>query len=230
VPPQRSAAWSAVKNDRNAGSAAERVYRWVRGGILDGSLAAGRLLSEGEIADAMNVSRTPVREAFLQLAAEDMLELYPKRGALVLSVTAIELREVLVARALIEPWAATVVSAMADRGACAARLRALIGQQHQALEAGDRGGFQEADRGFHEQLVAAAGNAVLARFYSGLRDRQIRGGMLALRNAPDRGVEILAQHDAIVDALERGDAGGAADAVRHHLEGTALALGLAPLA
>src|ERR1700760_1036189 len=96
-------------------SAADRAYRWLRARILDGTFAGGRLLSEGEVADAVEVSRTPVRAAFLQLAAEDMLELYPKRGALVVSVTAAELREVLVARGLLEPWAARIVAGRSDR-------------------------------------------------------------------------------------------------------------------
>src|SRR6201987_1150090 len=96
-------------------SAADRVYQWLRARILDGRFAGGRLLSEGEIADAVQVSRTPVREAFLQLAAEDMLELYPKRGALVVPGTAAELREVLVARAVLEPSAARIVARRSDR-------------------------------------------------------------------------------------------------------------------
>src|SRR6201994_5001195 len=109
-------------------SAADRVYRWLRGRILDGTFPGGRLLSEGEVADAVEVSRTPVREAFLQLAAEDMLELYPKRGALVVAVNAPELPEGLVARSLIEPWPVRLLAARPDRAAAVGRLRALIDQ------------------------------------------------------------------------------------------------------
>ena len=210
-------------------SAADRVYRWLRTRILDGTFAGGRLLSEGEVADALQVSRTPVREAFLQLAAEGMLELFPKRGALVLSVSAAELRDVLAARALIEPWAARLVAGRADRVAVATKLRGLTDDARRALAQQDERGFQEADREFHQQLLEAADNALLARFYASLRDRQLRGGMLAIHNDPARGAASMAQHDTIVDALERGDGDAAAAAVAEHLNGTALALGLAPL-
>ena len=210
-------------------SAADRVYRWLRGRILDGTFPGGRLLSEGEVADAMRVSRTPVREAFLLLAAEDMLELYPKRGALVVSVTVAELREVLVARALVEPWAVRTVAGRPDRAAVAAGLRRVTATARQALESRDEVGFQEADREFHQQIITATGNQLLAGFYASLRDRQLRAGMLAVFNDPARGLESMAQHDTIVAALERGDADAAGRAMTEHLNGTALALGLALL-
>jgi DNA-binding GntR family transcriptional regulator len=210
-------------------SAAERVYRWLRERILDGTLAGGRLLSEGEVADAVQVSRTPVREAFLQLAAEGMLELFPKRGALVVSVTAAQLREVLVARMLIEPWASREAAARADRAGIAQRLRRLTAKASRALDRQDVRGFQDADRDFHEQVLAASGNELLAGFYASLRDRQLRAGTLAVYNDPARAATITAQHDAIVDAIERGDGDAAATAMAEHLNGTALALGLAPL-
>ena len=210
-------------------SAADRVYRWLRARILDGTFAGGRLLSEGEVADAVQVSRTPVREAFLQLAAEDMLELYPKRGALVVSVTAAELREVLVARTLLEPWAARLVAGRPDRATVVARMRRLTEEARRALDRHDEAGLQDADREFHQQLIAAAGNQLLAGFYASLRDRQLRGGVMAVYNDPARGVESMAEHDTIVAALERGDADASAAAMTEHLIGTALALGLAPL-
>jgi DNA-binding GntR family transcriptional regulator len=210
-------------------SAADRVYEWLRARILDGTFGGGRLLSEGEVADATQVSRTPVREAFLQLAAEGMLELFPKRGALVLSVTAAQLRDVLVARALIEPWAVRAVATRADHDAVAGTLRDRNDEARRALARQDERAFQEADRAFHQELVAAGGNELLASFYASLRDRQLRGGVLATHNDPARAQEITAQHETIADAVERGDGEAAAAAMRAHLDGTALALGLAPL-
>jgi DNA-binding GntR family transcriptional regulator len=210
-------------------SAADRVYRWLRTRILDGTFPGGRLLSEGEVADAMEVSRTPVREAFLQLAAQDMLELYPKRGALVVSVTMGELREVMVARALMEPWAARSVAGRSDHAAVAAVLRSRTVEARKALEEGDEVGFQEADREFHQQLITATGNRLLGGFYASLRDRQLRAGMLAAYNDPARRAESMGEHDTIVAALERGDADTAAEAMLEHVNGTARELGLAPL-
>jgi len=217
--------------------AADRVHRWVRSRILDGTFAGGRLLSEGEVADALELSRTPVREAFLQLATEGMLELYPKRGALVLTVSAAELREVLVACALVEPWAARVLAGREDRDGVTAALRRQTEEARRGSatrgqpgpQEADRRGPQEADRRFHEQLVAVAGNELIAAFYGSLRDRQLRAGILAIYNEPARAEASMVQHDAILEALDRGDADGSAAMMLDHLNGTATALGLAPL-
>ena len=170
-------------------SAAQRVYDWVRARILDGTYAGGTLLSEGEVAEAVGTSRTPVREAFLQLAAQEMLVLYPKRGALVLSVNIPELRDVLTARALVEPWAAALVARYPERASIVTELRRLTEQATQALASGEEAGFQEADRAFHHWLLAATGNRLLTTFYASLRDRQLRSGALALRNNPGRGAK-----------------------------------------
>jgi DNA-binding GntR family transcriptional regulator len=196
---------------------------------LDGTFAGGTLLSEGEVAEAVRVSRTPVRQAFLQLEAEHMLELYPKRGALVVSVSMTELREVLMARGLIEPWAAAAVAKRADRSHTVAALRKLIAQISETRTRADDRAFQEVDREFHQCLLAAAGNGLLTAFYSSLRDRQLRAGSLALQNNPGRESEIMAEHVMIVDAIERGDTEAAAAAIAAHVDATALELGLAPL-
>lgn len=210
--------------------ASRRAYDWVRARILSGAFAGGRLLSEGEVADAVGVSRTPVREAFLQLAAEGMLTLYPKRGALVVPVSADELREVLVARNLIEPWAAAAVAGKEARAEDVTAMRRLISRSAKVLERADAQGFHEADRQFHEYVVSAAGNRLVAGFYSSLHDLQIRGGSLAVRNRPSRGEESLGQHGAIAEAIERGDADVAASLAREHVHDTARALGLSALA
>ena len=67
-------------------SAADRAYAFVKDRIITGAYAGGTLISEGEVSAAVRISRTPVREAFLRLAAEGLLRLYPKRGALVVPV------------------------------------------------------------------------------------------------------------------------------------------------
>jgi DNA-binding GntR family transcriptional regulator len=209
--------------------AGERVYRWLRERILDGSIAGGQMVTEGEISEAVDVSRTPVREALLQLAAEGVLELYPKRGALVLAVSAAELREVLIARALIEPWAARAVAGRGDRTRVSEAMREATAAARAALNAEDARAFQDADLDFHRRLLSAAGNRLLAGFYGSLRDRELRAGMFAVFSDPVRSKIGMVQHDAIADAVERGDGEAAAAAMVEHLDGTALALGQAPL-
>ena len=208
-----------------AGTATERVFTWVRQRILDGTFPPGRMLSEGEVSEAVEVSRTPVREAFLRLAAEDMLELYPKRGALVVPVSTTELLEVHEARALIEPWAGRIVAGSPDRGVLVQQLRDYLAASRVALDARDFRAFQELDRAVHTAMLAAAGNELLVNFYSSLRDRQLRGGLRAAMSQPGRGEEILAQHVTIVDAIERGDGDTVATVLGTHLTRTAELLG-----
>src|ERR1700712_1087694 len=83
-------------------SAADRVYDHVRQGIMHRRYADNDLLAEGDIARETGLSRTPVREALLRLEAQGMIRLLPKRGALVLPVTAQEWQDVLATRRLVE--------------------------------------------------------------------------------------------------------------------------------
>ncbi len=209
------------------GSATGRAYEWVRLRILDGTYPAGRLLSEGEVSESLGISRTPVREAFLQLAGEDMLELYPKRGALVVPVTAAELMDLMAARSLIEPWAAKALASRADRETVVPGLRELTEQARAALLDGDDQRFQALDREFHESIVLAAGNQLLAQFYSSLRDRQTRAVNLAFAAAEHRGLDVTTEHDGICDALAAGDGELASELLADHVNHTAGMLGLA---
>src|SRR5207237_9968238 len=130
---------------------------------LEGGYAGGEMLSEGQVCEALGVSRTPVREAFLLLEAEGLMRLYPKRGALVLPVSAQEVQDVLEARLLIERHTAEQVAR--DGPDLGAELSALLERQEKLLARGDHLGFADADRRFHGTIVAAAGNAILTGLY-----------------------------------------------------------------
>ena len=86
-------------------SASERAYRHVKEQVLDGSIPGGELICENEIAEQLGMSRTPVRAAFGQLESEGLLRLYPKRGALVVPVSAQETEAVMETRWVIERYA-----------------------------------------------------------------------------------------------------------------------------
>ena len=199
--------------------AKDRVYAFVKERILDGGYPGGELLSEGEVAEALGVSRTPVREAFLLLEAEGLMRLYPKRGALVVPVSPDEVRDVMETRMLVERHAA---DRLARRGGDAAPviedLRGLIARQERLLDEGDLTGFVAADRGFHHTIVAAAGNAILTRISDSLRDRQRRMVAATVTRDPELPRRFVAEHRGILEAIERGDADEAARLVEAHLE------------
>lgn len=210
-PPAREQAHGSVKPP----PASERAATYVKTAILDGRYPGGTLLTEGEIAEALGVSRTPVREALLRLEGEGLLRLYPKKGALVLEVSAQESTDLLEARELFETFAAMRA---AERGVeLVEQLTAVVQRMRECQQEDDPAGFVQADRTFHEHLVDAAGNAVLARMYATLRDRQLCIGETAMRDAPERMALALAQHDEMLDALRAGDGNTLAALVSAHL-------------
>ncbi len=197
-------------------SAARRAYAFVKERLLDGRFANGTLLSENALARQLGISRTPVRQAFVQLEAEELVELYPRRGALVRTVSPSEADDVLEARLLIEMHCARRVAA--GGAALAVALRESIAHQERALPAAGPG-LVRADREFHRAIVAANRNEILLRQYDALWDRQ--QCMLATAIARDgaRIAQFIAEHRQIAGALERGDSTAAADLIAAHLRG-----------
>jgi DNA-binding GntR family transcriptional regulator len=197
-------------------TAAQQAYDYVKARLLDGRFAGGTLLSENEIASRLDVSRTPVRQAFVQLEAEGLLELYPRRGALMVPISPSEAEDVLEARLLIEQHAAR--RAVGAGPALTAQLREHIADQASALEH-DGAGFAWADRAFHRAIVDAGGNRLLTRQYDALRDRHQRIAALTVARDPGRIEAFIAEHREIVAALEAGDADAAAALLGAHLQG-----------
>ena len=220
----------AIKPTGGARRAAkDRAHDYVKRQVLTGAFPGGELISEGEVAAALGMSRTPVREAFLRLEAEGLLRLYPQRGALVVPVSSEEARAVIEARLVLEQFAAAKVIARGP-AACAAvfgRLSAELQRQRDAAAAPDWREFLDADRAFHDVTLQESGNVILSDFYSSLRDRQMRMiGESVIRDA-QRMTTIMDEHRDIAEALRDGDLQRARQAVQNHLASTVRALGLA---
>ncbi|AWW42547.1 MULTISPECIES: GntR family transcriptional regulator [Streptomyces] len=195
--------------------AADRVYHHVKQAVLDRSYQGGTLLTEGELADAVGVSRTPVREALLRLEVEGLIKLYPKKGALVLPVSAQEIADVVETRLLVEEHAAR--KAVPAPPGLIERLSELLARQKEQAAAGDLAGAAVTDRCFHAEIVRSGGNEILARLYDQLRDRQLRMGVAVMHSHPDRIAKTLAEHEEILQALRSGDADAAVDLVHRHV-------------
>lgn len=150
--------------------AADRVYMHVKQGVLDRHYEGGTLLTEGELAEAVGVSRTPVREALLKLEVEGLIKLYPKKGALVLAVSAQETADVVETRLLVEEFAVRRAVPAPDR--LISRLEDLLTEQKAHAAAGDLAAVAVSDRCFHAEIVRSAGNEILSRLYDQMRDRK----------------------------------------------------------
>lgn len=195
--------------------AAERVYDHIKRGVLDRSYEGGTLLTEGHLAAAVGVSRTPVREALLRLEVEGLIKLYPKKGALVLAVSAQEIADVVETRLLVEEFA--VRQAVPASPRLLARLEELLDEQRLRAEAGDLEEVAVTDRCFHAEIVRDAGNQILSRLYDQMRDRQLRMGVAVMEAHPDRVALNITEHAEILGAIRAGDADAAASCVRRHV-------------
>jgi DNA-binding GntR family transcriptional regulator len=209
-------------------AAKDRAHDYVKRQVLTGSFPGGELISEGEVAAALGMSRTPVREAFLRLEAEGLLRLYPQRGALVVPVSSGESRAVIEARLVLEQFAVRKVigRGAAVRASVFERLSAELQRQRDAVAQSDWEEFSDADRAFHDVTLQESGNAIVAGFYSSLRDRQMRMNRELVMHE-ERITTILDEHRVIAEAVRDGDLQRTEEALRMHLASTMRTLGLA---
>jgi len=197
-------------------SLAEDAADRIREQILDGGFKQGEHLVEAKIAEQLNISRGPVREAFKLLRAEGLLKEEPRRGTFVVSLTAHDVREIYGLRAALEGRAGRMIARSKDP-AVLARLRALADEIDRAVAAGDAVAASRADLAFHEGLCELCGNSriheVFMRYVPTLR------GLLRLDEHVLRSLdEISRQHRPLVEAIEAGDEESAAALLNEHAE------------
>ncbi len=209
---------------RSAPAASERAYDVTKHRILRGSYEGGSLISEGEIADSLHISRTPVREAFLRLQSEGLLKLYPKKGAMVVPVSNHEIEMVFETRLVLERFAIEKAMRNGQGPRVADQIDSIIAKQHGAVEAGKTAAFADLDREIHHQIMAAAGNEILAELYDSLRDRQIRMGKLALYLSPARAEHIMAEHQELAQLFREESLEKLLTKMAEHIQGTRDAL------
>ncbi|MGW6198417.1 GntR family transcriptional regulator [Kribbella sp. NPDC055110] len=196
-------------------SGRDRAYQYLRGTVLSDPAVSGTFINEQVVATEVGISRTPVREALLMLAAEDLVQLVPHRGAFVAPLPGREIAELMQARGVIECWAAS--TSLADGAAPVEAMTSVLEQQRAIVEQGDAKAFIELDSQFHALLVAAGGNSVLGRLYENLRSKHVLLGVVALQRSATRRQDVLAEHQAIVDGLAGGDPAAAEKAILSHL-------------
>jgi DNA-binding GntR family transcriptional regulator len=206
-----------------AGTAAHVIYRELREDIVSMRRKPGEPIVEREIALARGVSRTPVREALLRLADEDLIEIFPQSGTFVARIPVSALPEAILMRTALEQTTARLAAERAD-GAQVARLRDLLEHQRRVQARGDRDLFHEADEAFHAAIAEASGHPGIWRFIEQVKMQVDRYRRLTLP-VPGRMKRVLAEHAAIVSAIEKHDGPGAAAAMAAHLENLRASIG-----
>jgi DNA-binding GntR family transcriptional regulator len=182
-------------------SAAERAYESTKRAIIRGELAGGTMTSELLVGQQLDLSRTPVHEAFLRLASEGLLSLESRKGAVIRPMSPNEARDVLEMREAVEAMAATRLIAEGVSPELAATLQGLLAVQEQAIATQDADAFVDADDAFHTAIVTASQNSVAAHFTRFLRDRQQRLRHQLFRVRPEQFVATLEQHTQLAAAL-----------------------------
>lgn len=203
-------------------TATDRVFALLRERIVGGDLVAGSQHSIYRLAEQLEVSRTPVREAVLRLADLGLVEIERNRGVRVRSVTVSDVREVFELRLLLEVPAAAGAAARADDPARAA-LASNVEAMRVHARTGSESDFTAADRDFHALVAAAMRNPRLEAEVARLRDSiQARGVSTFGRSRPLS--EVADEHAPIADAILRAEPAEAAAAMAGHLERTATLL------
>ncbi|QIZ99470.1 GntR family transcriptional regulator [Leifsonia sp. PS1209] len=189
--------------------AAELAYATTKRLILSGTAPGGALLSEAQVGAELGVSRTPVHEAFLRLAAEGLLTLESRRGAVVTPMPPREAQNVLDLREVIEVGAARrILDAGGPDETLLTALDDALTEQRAAIAADDVERFVEADQWFHAAIVEASGNDLAVHFFGMLRDRQQRIRHQLFRVRPGTLADSLADHEALLAALGDGNGDG----------------------
>jgi DNA-binding GntR family transcriptional regulator len=208
-----------VRAVRPTASVNQQVLAALRTAVITGELQPGTLHSVQTLATQLGVSRTPVREALIKLAQQGMVRFERNRGVRILQTSLHDLEEVFALRLLLEvPATRRAVALLDDAGR--RELRRLFTAMQKAAAADDEFRMWEHDRRFHRVLLAASGNTRLAEYVDGLRDMVLRRGVSTAGSSRSLD-EIVAEHATVLERVEAGDAGGAAEAMRAHILHTA---------
>lgn len=194
------------------------VEERIRRAILSGDLKAGTRIDQIQLAEDLNVSLVPVREALKALEAEGFVQILPRRGAFVTATSIADMEDLYFARSLLEGQAAYHAAERLTE-ANLQRLSELMLAMDQALNAHDYHAFMDTNREFHLIIYRAAGSRHLVNLITGLWDlaERYRYRYVFLKNqAPI----IQAEHQMILDACIAHDKKALRDAVINHMNRT----------
>lgn len=196
-------------------SVVELAYDELRARIVDGRLPPGARVGQGELADALGISRGSVREALRRLAGDGLVVFEVNRGFFVADVGPERVLERLEARLLLEPGIARLAAERRSADDVDALRRAVAAERSARTAAS----AHDASRAFHAAVVAATRNEAMTRVFDSLWIADVGRRLLASRRSqPDWQDADVAEHDALLAAIEAGD-GALAESLMHaHVE------------
>lgn len=190
-----------------------QVYRILRERIIRADLLPGSLISESEIARTFALSRQPVREAFIKLSEEGLVEVRPQRGTLVRRISKDAVMDARFVREAIEADIVKLAAANPDPSVIADLRRQIVDQR--AISDNDPDRFMKLDERFHRTLAEAAGKTYAWQVIENVKAQMDRVRYLSFLRFPIP--KLVEQHIAVVDAIEAGRPDDADRAMRGHL-------------
>jgi DNA-binding GntR family transcriptional regulator len=193
-----------------------RVVEEVKERIISGDLPVGARLHERNLSQELGVSRVPLREAILTLAAQGLIEIHPRVGAFVKPMSRAYVEDLFEVRWALEPLAASL-AAKNRTDEHLAELERLLREEQAALAAGDdkRGSLANAE--FHLVILKASGNDLLYSIIAPLHSQIQRLFRRTIVSISDK---LSVDHGLTLDAVRDRDAGRAAEIARRHVEET----------
>ncbi|MFO1118178.1 MAG: GntR family transcriptional regulator [Beijerinckiaceae bacterium] len=193
----------------------EEVAAQLREMIVNGELVAGKKAPEADLCQRFGVSRTPMREAFKALAAEGLIRLVPNRGAIVAKISREDVAELFPIMGALEGLAGELACARVTNAELA-RIRRSHEQMVRHYERGEIAPYYRLNRAIHEAIFEAAGNVTLTAMFQTLvaRTASIR---FTAQKSPARWAEAVADHDAMLKALEARDGPALGRILRDHI-------------
>ena len=188
----------------------------IRSAILAGRLGPGETLVERRLAEQLGVSKTPVREAIIALAASGLVTITPNRGAVVRAVSTDDVSKAYEVRLLLEPWA---VSRTVRLGVAEAIVGAQDALEHAGrhLAGSDHVELSLANRRFHRALYAGCGNEIVVAQLDALQELAALGAVAMLWEQWPTWREEYAEHEEILAAARDGAADLAERLLRRHI-------------
>lgn len=176
-------------------SAKERVASELRKAILSRKMEEGENLSLESVAGQLNVSATPVREAFQILARDGLIKLRPNKGAIVLGITETYIKEHYQLRAILESACAEIA---AGEGVDISGIEESYETAKEALGKGDYESYANFNRDFHSEIWTAAGNHKMENMIAELWNGLSMGNMVTEEEYAKVSIQ---EHGKIVDAI-----------------------------
>ena len=196
-------------------SLTEVVTARLRKEIVDGEFQFGQALSESKIAARYGVSRTPVREAFACLGLEGLVRTEPQHGTFVFTMDRAQFAQISETRSILET-AALGLAIERARGELVGDWKRLVAAMASAIKAGDPRRYSQNDGAFHQALFTHAANPFLAA-----AGQSFAAKMAAVRNhlgaQPEHMARSFGEHEALVELVESGDGGKAAELLERHI-------------